>query len=201
MTDEFTWITNEFIEENRKLDKTRQFPRKGGPYTKNDRTKRRNEVFRLHFEHGYSAVKIADMMKINRHTINDDVNYWYSKLRQEWKSYDIDSWLMKQIHRMESQRTRLFKEIERQGNFQNKLSLERLIFEIDNKIMQTVYKAAYGKETLTEFLSNVINDWAENNMINSKFIRIKDLTEVSRKNYEKIRQIMEEDRRGRVGKW
>jgi len=37
--------------------------KKGGPYTKNEKTKRQNEVYRLHFERGYSAVKISDMMK------------------------------------------------------------------------------------------------------------------------------------------
>jgi len=40
----------------------------GGPYSKDEREKRQNEVFRLHFEFGYSAVKIADLMKINRNT-------------------------------------------------------------------------------------------------------------------------------------
>lgn len=33
----------------------------GGPYSKDDRGKRQNEVFRLHFELGYPATKIADL--------------------------------------------------------------------------------------------------------------------------------------------
>jgi len=33
--------------------------KKGGPYTKKEQEARRNEVFRLHFELGHSAVKIA----------------------------------------------------------------------------------------------------------------------------------------------
>ena len=57
--------------------------KKGGPYTKNEKMKRQNEVYRLHFELGYSAVKISDMMKINRNTINSDINYWYSSLSKE----------------------------------------------------------------------------------------------------------------------
>jgi len=36
--------------------------KKGGPYSKDEREKRQNEVFRLHFEYGYSATKIADLM-------------------------------------------------------------------------------------------------------------------------------------------
>ena len=29
------------------------------------------------------------MMKINRNTINSDINYWYSSLADEWNIYDI----------------------------------------------------------------------------------------------------------------
>lgn len=57
----------------------------GGPYTKDERTKRQNEVARLHFEYGYSAVKIAEMMKVNRNTINSDIKYLYSEIKKELK--------------------------------------------------------------------------------------------------------------------
>ena len=53
----------------------------GGPYSRDDREKRQNEVFRLHFEFGYPATRIAELMNINRNTINADIKYWYSTLR------------------------------------------------------------------------------------------------------------------------
>jgi hypothetical protein len=34
----------------------------GGPYNKNDQDKRRDQVHTLHFEKGYSAVKIAETL-------------------------------------------------------------------------------------------------------------------------------------------
>jgi len=40
--------------------------KKGGPYSKDEREKRQKEVFRLHFEYGYYATRIADLMKIKR---------------------------------------------------------------------------------------------------------------------------------------
>ena len=45
----------------------------GGPYPIQAKKTRRDEVFRLHFDYGYSARKIADMLKINRNTINSDI--------------------------------------------------------------------------------------------------------------------------------
>lgn len=134
---EFAEITREFIEENQNPRKIGVL-RKGGPYSKKDRTLRRNEVFNLHFEYGYSAIKIAEMMKINRHTINGDISYWYSKLSKEWKDHDVDSWYMKQIHRLEIQRTRLIENLEKEPSIENKLAIEKVILDIDNKIIQGV---------------------------------------------------------------
>ncbi|GFN40538.1 MAG: conserved hypothetical protein [Marine Group I thaumarchaeote] len=114
--------------------------KKGGPYTKNDQEKRLNEVYRLHFEYGYSAVKIAELMKINRNTINSDISFLYSQISKNWKNYDIGSWIIKQFQRLEEQRTRLSEELEKQDQLNNKLVIERLIFDIDNKITQIITK-------------------------------------------------------------
>jgi len=119
--------------------------KKGGPYTKNDQEKRRNEVHKLYFEYGYSAVKIAELMKINRNTINSDISFLYSQISKDWKNYDIGSWIIKQFQRLEEQRTRLGEELEKQDQLNNKLVIERLIFDIDNKITQIITKIMPSK--------------------------------------------------------
>jgi len=57
--------------------------KKGGRYNKKDQEERRRKVHRLYFEYGYSARKISEMMKINRNTINADIKYWYSEIRNK----------------------------------------------------------------------------------------------------------------------
>ena len=84
--------------------------KKGGPYSKDEREKRQNEVFRLHFEYGYFATKIADLMKINRNTINADIKHWYSNIKEEIK-HDSEDFFLKQIRRLEAQRTRIIENI------------------------------------------------------------------------------------------
>ena len=85
-------ITPDFITENKELDQTRQnSKKKGGPYTSIARKKRRERVFQLHFDYGYSSRKIAQQLNANRHTIDDDINYGYSQLSVEWESYDVES--------------------------------------------------------------------------------------------------------------
>lgn len=46
---------------------------KFAPFTRSQRRKRRAEVYKLHFEHGMPATRIAEMIKVDRNTINNDL--------------------------------------------------------------------------------------------------------------------------------
>lgn len=109
--------------------------KKGGPYSKNDQQRRQAEVYRLHFDHGYSALKIAEMMKINRNTINSDIKQLYEKMSKEFSEFDAGALIIKQLNRLESQRARLFENSEGQIEMHDKLVIEKLIFDIDQKII------------------------------------------------------------------
>ncbi|HUL14338.1 MAG TPA: hypothetical protein VLT63_00030 [Candidatus Acidoferrum sp.] len=200
MTEELQ-IPLEFIEENQKLDQTRPNPKKGGPYDKHHRQKRRNEVYRLHFENGYPARRIADLMKVNRHTIDGDVNYWYSQLSKEWNSYNFSSWLMKQNNRLESQRTRLLEQLVTAENAQDRLGIEKLILEIDGKIILTAIKAYTAQDNILELAVGVMNNWAKENNLEASFIRSRDLTKATHKTREKIEKLIKEDMRNRTARF
>ena len=79
-TNDLLQVTDEFLAQNSIYAKIKKLSKKGGPYSKNDKEKRMNEVYRLHFEYGYSARKIAELMKVNRNTINADIDYWFSRI-------------------------------------------------------------------------------------------------------------------------
>ena len=75
MENDLPEMTEEFFTENKNhFQKINLQKKKGGPYSKHDRDARRNEVYKLHFEYGYSARKIADLMKVNRNTVNGDID-------------------------------------------------------------------------------------------------------------------------------
>ena len=44
--------------------------KKGGRYTKKEQEQRKIEVYHLHFEQDKSAVKIAELLEVNRNTVN-----------------------------------------------------------------------------------------------------------------------------------
>jgi len=114
--------------------------KKGGPYTQIEQTNRQNQVYTLHFERGHSARKIAQALKVNRNTINSDITTLYSQMSDDWKDYDIKKWFMMQLERYDSQRSRLFDELDKTENLAEKLSIEKLIFEIDTRVTQLFAK-------------------------------------------------------------
>ncbi len=115
-----------------------QETKKGGPYNKTDQDSRKNEVSRLYFEYGYSARKIAEMMKVNRNTINADIKYLYSNIKEEIKENSGD-FVIRQIGRLEAQRSRITESI-RENKIDDKIKYEKLLLEMDYRINNLLSK-------------------------------------------------------------
>ena len=125
-------------------EKKIQNEKDGGPYTKDERTKRQNEVARLHFQYGYPAVKIAEMMRVNRNTINSDIKYLYSNIKKEL-GQSTENFVLKQIARLEAQRTRIVEQIEK-GKTGNTIKEEKLLLDVDSKINSFLIKVNANQE-------------------------------------------------------
>jgi len=113
--------------------------KKGGRYTKKEQEERKIEVYHLHFEQNKSAVKIAELLDVNRNTINEDIHYWHQQLAGEFQAQDLTAKMTKQIQRMEIQRDRLLDDLEVE-DLDEKIRLERFISEIDNRLTQLFSK-------------------------------------------------------------
>jgi len=123
--------------------------KKGGRYTKKEQEERKIEVYHLHFEQNKSAVKISEMLNVNRNTINEDIHYWHQQLAGEFKAQDLSAKMTKQIQRMEIQRDRLLDDLEEAESLDEKIRLERFIAEIDNRLAQLFSKMiSLGKSRL-----------------------------------------------------
>ena len=188
-------ISDDFIETNKKFKPdTRR--KKGGPYTKQEIIDRKNEVHRLHFEYGYSARKISDLMKVNRNTINGDINYWYSKIMDNINMVDPTNVIMVNLQRLDIQRSRLREQLDKTETFQEKLALERLILEIDSKILNTHNKSINSTRNLLAYSNVELNTWMKENRKDNRFFTFSDRISVSVKAMKKIDKIIKQDRLG-----
>lgn len=190
---EISDINSQFIEES-KLCQTMPNPRKGGRYGKKNRQERRNEVYRLHFSLGYSARKIADLMKINRNTINNDVRFLYSQLKKNLDEIDSESLIMKQALRMEEQRIRLLEQLEKTESLDSKLSLEKMILDGDSRLSNIYLKLADAEKTMFDVALATLNEWLENMELDIRAVREKDLRKLSKPTYDKITKLIADDR-------
>jgi len=134
--------------------------KRGGPYTKKDQITRRNEVYKLHFDDGYPAVKIAEKLGVNRNTINDDLKVLYSENSKDFGIFDIHSSIIKQTMRMESLRSDLIKDLETQENFHERNILQKMIFEIDSKLAH-IYIKILTSTNLPKVEANALEDVIE----------------------------------------
>ena len=110
--------------------------KKGGPYSKKDRDSRIDEVCRLHFEYGYSAKKISELMKINRNTINSDIKQLYLTLESNWEKTTSVSLLQNHIESVLAQKRRLREALDNTEKFSEKLAIEKMILQVESKINQ-----------------------------------------------------------------
>ena len=110
--------------------------KKGGRYTKKQQEERRLQVHNLHFDENKSAVEIAEILNVNRNTINEDIKFWSGRFVNKSNELDVFSKMTKQIQRMEIQRERFFDYLEEADTLEKKIRLEKLIFDIDNRLSQ-----------------------------------------------------------------
>ncbi len=187
-------ITKEFIAESIKHAYA-EHRKKGGPYNKNERIQRRNEVFRLHFEYGYSAIKIAEMMKINRNTINGDIQYWYSQVGKKWYSIDPVQSVVKQLEILELQKSRIRQELDKITDSRDRIVCERLIFDIDSKITQISLKLKEAGSRNHELATTWLNNWMKKNKKDDRYMTWFDVIRLSKNAHDRVNKIIEEDRR------
>ncbi len=166
--------------------------KKGGPYTKQEQEKRRDEVFKLHFEYDYSATQISEMLKINRNTINSDVSFLYSKLRSETNEVYSERLLDRQFSRLESQRVRLRKELDNDITLQERLQVEKIIFDLDSKISSLSIKMATADQKIFDVSTKFINNWMEEHNKEDRYMSFGSIFTIPEKSREKILKLLRE---------
>jgi len=191
---ELPQITPDFLDESKKLCQTKPKSHKPGPYTKFEKETRRDEVYRYHFDYGYSARKISKLMKIPRNTINSDIDFWYSKITDSRNFIDPENTVITNLARMEQQRIRIREYLDNYKSLQDKLAIERMLSDVEFRINNTYLKLSDSTQKKFDYIVNEINNISEKNHLKIKFLSLFDTISVSSKTREKIKKLIAEDR-------
>jgi hypothetical protein len=192
-------INQEFIEENKKINLNLVRPRqnnkqKFAPFTRSQRRKRRMEVYKLHFEHGMPATRIAGLMKVDRNTINNDLKILYREALNDYAPGDmsLDDIVQKQLLRLETQRDRLCLYLSDAKDINNKIAIERLIADIDLKLIGAIEKVDHNVSRFWDEIIKHVNKIAEDKNLNTRYTSLFELREISKASGKSLKKLTEE---------
>jgi hypothetical protein len=182
-------IGSKITNQNENIVKHRQ---KKAPYTKIQRKERRDEVYRLHFDNGMPATRIAFLMKVDRNTINNDLKILYRKAIREYNpDMTLDDIIEKQLLRLETQRDRLCLYLCDAKDINSKLAIERLITDIDFKVIGVIDKMDQNIVQHWNAVMEQVNKIAEREKLKTRFTSLFDLYRISidtRQDLDKLRE-------------
>jgi hypothetical protein len=163
-------INQEFIDENKNIIPNlvrhgQNRKHKFAPFTRSQRRKRRMEVYKLHFEHGVPATRIAELMKVDRNTINNDLKILYRGALNDYNLDDmnLDDIVQKQLLKLETQRDRLCLYLSDAKDINSKIAIERRIADIDFKLIGAIEKVRHNSGRFWDEIIKKVNKIAEVN--------------------------------------
>jgi hypothetical protein len=165
---------------------------KFSPFTKIQRKERRDEVYKLHFEHGIPATRIAELMKVDRNTINNDLKILYNKaIRDHNSDMTFEDLIEKQLLRLETQRDRLGLYLYDVKDINNKIIIERLIADIDFKVIGVIDKINQNIVQHYDAVINHVNEIAKNEKLKTRYTSLFELYRISvdaRQDLDKLKE-------------
>lgn len=185
-------ISKDFIEQS-KLVQTGP-KKKGGPYSAVDKQSRRDQVYKFHFDYGYSARKISDLMSINRKTIHNDISFLYSKVLEKWGHPDPEYWLISNMENLDMQKTRVREELDKAESIQIRISIEKLLLEIESKRTDIEFKLCNSIERTHRRSVYMANKWLKKEKGATRYLSFWDTVRVSPKAHEQIKTIIKREK-------
>lgn len=181
-------IHNNHIDHN--LVKPRQ---KFAPYTHAERKKRRREVYNLHFEHGMPAIRIAQLMNVDRNTVANDLKFLYRQALSDYSIDDmsLDEIIEKQLVRLETQRDRLGLYLSDAEDVTTKVTVERLIADIDFRVLSAIEKINHNTGQFWDQIIKAANKVAETHNLTIRYTSLFELQKISidsRKSLDEIKK-------------
>jgi hypothetical protein len=165
---------------------------KFSPFTRIQRKERRDEVYKLHFEHAMPATRIAELMKVDRNTINNDLKILYGKAIKDYNSdMSLEDIIEKQLVRLETQRDRLCIYLGDIKDITSKLTIERQITDIDFKVIGVIDKINQNIVQYWDEIIKHVNKIAKDEKLKLRYTSLFELYRISidtRQDLDKLRE-------------
>lgn len=117
------------------------------------------------------ATKISELMKVDRNTINNDLKFLYRQALCDYNLEDmsLDEILEKQLVGLEAQRDRLGIYLSDAKDVTSKVTIERLIADIDFRLLTTVEKINHNTVQFYDQIIKAVDNTAKNRKLDVRF--------------------------------
>jgi hypothetical protein len=167
---------------------------KFAPYTKSQRNKRRQEVYRLHFEVGISARKIAGIMRIDKNTVNSDIQLLYKELGKTGNEVlPFSSFFERQMTRLSSLRDDLIEYRNSTTDIDAKRALTAQMADLDLRMLRAAERIENSDVIVWQKVAHHVNAVAEKQKLNYQTTGIFDLLKVTPEGRKAILKIMKKE--------
>jgi hypothetical protein len=185
-------VNPEFFEETKKVNLVKP-GKKFAPYSKQDRILRRKEVYRLHFENGLPGSRIAQLMSVDKNTIYADLRVLYAQLKQDILEVEFGNYYIKQMVRLENQRSRLAGYLEEAKDIDKKITVERLLADIDLRMLAAAEKVEHCEKELLKKIEEGLNKKAGEMKLDYRALTLDSLLQVSPSGYRQIHTVLKRE--------
>ena len=100
---------------------------------------------------------------------------------------------MKQVHRLESQRSRIFAELSKAKDASARLSIEKMILDIDSKLMNFISKSSLSAKFAHNDAVAWVNKWAKDNNIDLELMNAMKMSVASSETTQKNKKLLKDD--------
>jgi hypothetical protein len=137
---------------------------------------------------------MAELMKVDRNTINNDLKILYRKALKDYNPDDIslDDVLQKQLLRLETQRDRLGLYLSDTKDNNDKIAIERLIADIDFKLIGAIEKLTHNIGKFWDEVIKEINRIAEDKKLDIRYTSFFELHKISIDSRKSLNKLKEE---------
>jgi hypothetical protein len=138
------------------------------------------------------ATRIAVLMKVDRNTINNDLKILYKKAIRDYTSdMSFDDVIEKQLLRLETQRDRLGLYLCDTNDINSKITIERLITDIDFKVIGLMERLNQNIVQHYDAVIEHVNKIAENEKLKTRYTSLFELYRISvdsRQDLDKLKE-------------
>jgi hypothetical protein len=126
------------------------------------------------------ATRIAELMKVDRNTINNDLKILYGRAIKDYNSdMSLEDIIEKQLVRLETQRDRLCIYLGDAKDINSKITIERMIADIDFKVIGVIDKINQNMLQHWDLVIEHINKIAEKEKLKSRYTSLFELYRIS----------------------